>query len=243
MTVATPAWLGATATQAAQAGQINQFLGTHAVTYLYTGVVLESQAVAGSGGIATNGTYLGQHFTPGANQSVGRITLNLSVTGTPPPLTVTMQTTTGAGPSGTILATTLVPPGFVTASSTAVAIPLPCSLTSGTEYWIVLNAVGDASNFYTWFKSNQTSGASTATALPTWTAQTYGFLYAVYDTTAGNTLVHTYADSGARWATFVLNANGTPSQISEYTVAQGSAQYVQSVRALAYSGALLTGVS
>lgn len=239
----TPVWLGATATQNAQAGQINQFLGTHAITYLYTGVLLESQAVAGSGGIVTNATYLAQHFTPGANQTVGRITLNLSVTGAPGPLTVSMQTNSGSSPSGTALATTVIPPGFITASSTAITIPLPCSLTSGTEYWIVLNAVGDASDLYTWFKSNQTSGASTATTLPTWTAQTYGFLYAVYDQTATAPLVHTYEDTGARWTTFVTNTNGTPSKLSEYTLAQGTNQYIQSVRSFTYSGTLLTSIA
>jgi hypothetical protein len=56
-------------------------------------------------------------------------------------------------------------------------------------------------------------------------------------------LLHTYADSGARWTTFAYNANGTPSKLSEYTVAQGSLQYVQSVRSFIYSGTLLTTVS
>lgn len=240
--MATPVWLGATAANAAQAGQINQFLGTHSIMFLYTGVLLESQAVAGSGGINTNSLYLGQHFTPDANQAVGRVTLNLSVTGSPGPLTVSMQTTTGGAPSGTALAATVVPPGFVTGSSTAVSIPLPCSLTSGTEYWIVLNAVGDVSDYYTWFKSNQTSGGSTAAALPTWTAQTYGFLYAVYDQTPTVPLLHTYEDTGARWTTVGANTNGTIGKLSEYTVAQASG-YIQSVRSFAYTSGNLTSIS
>jgi hypothetical protein len=38
--MATPAWIGATASQLPLAAQIDQFLGTHAATYLYTGVLI-----------------------------------------------------------------------------------------------------------------------------------------------------------------------------------------------------------
>ena len=47
----TPTWLGATTGYNAYAGQVNQFLATHAVTYLYAGAEQASQGTAGSGGV------------------------------------------------------------------------------------------------------------------------------------------------------------------------------------------------
>jgi hypothetical protein len=55
--------------------------------------------------------------------------------------------------------------------------------------------------------------------------------------------VHTWEDGGARWTDFTSNASGGPTGISEYTVAQGSGQYVYSSRVLAYSGKSVTSIS
>lgn len=241
--MSTPVWLAATSGQPTLARQVNQLLGTHATQLIYTGASLGGQTTAGSGGTATNGLWLAQAFTPGTNQSPGRFLLTMSVTGSPGPFTVSIQTDASGHPSGTALATTVVPPGYVPGSSTQITIPLPCSLTVATQYWIVINAVGDPSDLYTWFKSNQASGASTSTNGSTWTAQAYGFLYSRNDQSAVTPLVHTYDDAGARWATLVTAAGtNLVSKFDDYVTGQ-SAGYVQAQRTLIYSIAALAFIT
>jgi hypothetical protein len=240
--MATPAWIGATSKQPLLANQVNQFLGTHAVTYLYTGVSIGSTTL-GSGTVATNGLYIAQEFTPGANQTPGRFVLTLSVTGTPAPLTLSVQTDNSGAPSGTALVTTLVPYTYLTGAATATSVPLPCSLTGATNYWLVANAVGDVSDFYSFTKSTAASGASTSPTGSVWTAQAYGLTYVRYDQSPVPPLAHTWGDSGVRWTAPVFNANATPASLAEYTVAQGTNQFVYSARAYAYTNGQVTSVS
>lgn len=240
--MATPAWLGATTGQPPQAAQINQFLGAHAATFIYTGVSLGSSTL-GSGTVATNGLYIAQTFTPGSNQTPGRFVLTLQVTGTPPPLTLTVQTNSGSAPSGTALVTTLVPPNYLTGTATATSVPLPCSLTSGTVYWIVANAVGDVSNFYSFTKSTAGTGASTSPTGVTWTAQAYGLTYVRFDQTPTFPLMHTWDDSGVRWTALTSTAAAMPSVYDEYTVAQSTNQFVYSSRSFTYTSGSLTSIS
>lgn len=235
----TPAWIGATTGQPPLAAQINQFLGTHATTYIYTGVTLGGATVLGSGSVTSNGLYVAQAFTPGSSQSPGRFVFSMSVTGSPSPLTVSIQTSSGSAPSGTALVSTTIPAQWMPGTQTLVSVPLPCSLTASTTYWAVFNAVGDASDYYSLYKSNQTSGVSTSTNGTSWASQTYGIYYARYDQSAVLPLVHTWTDSGARWTTVASNTGNQPTNLQEYTVAQGSGQYVYSNRAFTYSGTSL----
>lgn len=236
-------WLAATSGQPTLAQQVNQFLGTHAAQFIYTGASLGGQNTAGSGSTSTNGLYVAQGFTPGSTQAPGRFVLTLSRTGAPAPLVVSVQTDASGHPSGTVLATTTVPSGYVPTGSTALSIPLPCSLTSGTPYWLVLNAVGDPSDLYSWFRSNQASGVSTSTNGTTWTAQTYGCLYLRYDQSAVTPLLHAYDDAGARWAAFTTAAGtNLVTSLDEYAAGQAGG-YVQAQRTLAYNVNLLSSVT
>lgn len=243
--MATPAWIGATSGQPPLANQVSQFLGAHATTYLYTGVEFDHQATAGSGAVDSNGLYIAQRFTPSSNYTTGRVVLTLAVTGTPGPWSVTIQSNGAGVPSGTVLAgPTAVVPAFLPASAAAVSIPLPgAALVSGTPYWIVAAPAGDASDFVAWSESNQTSGVMTSTNGTSWTAQAYGLLFQVWDNSAVPPLAHTYGDGGARWTSWTESAAGEPTSVREYTVAQGSGQYVASSRALAYTNGALTSVT
>lgn len=238
----TPAWIGATPGSPPLAAQVNQLLTTHAITYLYTGVQQGGHTTLGSGGVNSNGLYIAQSFTAGSTFSLGRIVFGFNtVTGTPTtPTTISIQTSSGGAPSGTALVTTTVPPQFLTGD---VSIPLPCSLVSGTGYWIVLAAVGDASDFVTWLESNQVSGASTSTNGTSWTAQSYGLYYNYWDQTVNLPLAHTWEDGGARWTAESYTGLNELSSLQEYAVAQGSGQYVSSSRALTYSGTSLISVA
>lgn len=237
----TPVWLAATSGQTGNAGQVNQFFGTHPSTFIYTGTSQNAQTTAGSGGTNSNSLYIAQSFTAGSTYTTARVVLTLAVTGTPSPAVISIQTSSSGAPSGTVLGTTSLPPGFLSGAATAISIPLIASLTSASVYWIVINAIGDVSNFYTWSKSNQVSGTSTSTNGSTWTTQAYGSLYNVFSGATGS-LLHAYDDSGARWCTFAYNSNGTISSLSEYVVAQNSS-YQQSVRTFNYTGTLLTSIT
>jgi hypothetical protein len=240
--MATPTWIGATPGSLPLAAQVNEFLSTHAITYLYSGALAGSQTTLGSGGVNSNGLYIAQQFTAGSSFSLGRVVFGFNtVTGSPTaPTTVSIQTSSGGAPSGTALVTTTVPPQFLASN---VSVPVPCTLTSGTVYWIVLAAVGDASDFVTWLKSNQVSGASTSTNGTSWTAQGYGLYYSLWDQSALPPLAHTWEDGGARWTSELYTGVNELSSLREYTVAQGSGQYISSSRALTYSGTNLISVA
>lgn len=249
-----PAWLGATTGQTGVAGQINQFLGTHPATVLYAATQTAGQTTAGASSTNTNGTYLAQSFsTAGGQTAVGYVILPLSTTTTSgsslAPTTVSLYANASGAPTGSALVSATVTAEYAnlatggTATNTAF-YPLPVTgLTASTTYWIVVASAGTSGNNYTWFRSNQASGASTSANGTTWTAQSYGFKFQVFNQAASGLLTHTWEDSGARWT---WNGYGTTNLITkqaEYTTSQGTNQYVQSFRTLSYTSGLLTGVA
>ena len=238
-----PAWLAASTGQQPQAAQVNQFLGTHAAVMVYSGALLLQQNTAGSGSVNTNGTYLAQQFTFSNSHPVGRVVLTLALTGAPVPTVVSLRPDNAGAPASTLLAAAALPPGFVGASPAAVSIPLPVTLSPGT-YWIVAAAAGDAGDFFAWSKSNQVSGASTSTNGTSWTAQTYGLLFQVWDNTVVQPLVHTFEDAGARWTAFaVITTTSALTKLSEYTAAQAANDYLSSVRAFTQANGLPTSIT
>lgn len=241
--MATPNWQGASTGIRPQAAQINQFLGSHTVTIVYAGTSFASQTTAGAGGTNSNGLYLAQSFNTGGSSGMSRVVLTLAVTGTPNPATVSIQSDNAGVPSGTVLGSTVLPPTFVAGSATAISIPVFAAVAAATQYWIVINAVGDVSNFYAWSRSNQVSGASTSPNGSTWTAQGYGFLYNCFVWAYVGAPVHSYEDGGLRWATFATNASGALSNLSEYTTAQAANDYVTSIRAFTYTNGNLTSIA
>jgi len=247
----TPTWLGATSGSPPFAGQISQFLGTHSAQYLYTGVQTAAQTTAGSTSSNTNGLYLAQSFTTAAGQSaVGYVVVPVSTTTASGSLlattTLSLYATSGGAPSGSPLVSTVVTAEYAnlaTGGTATVKVPIPLpvtGLTASTTYWLVLAAAGSASHSYTWYRSNQTSGASTSATGASWSAQTYGFEYAVYDQTASGVLAATWEDSGARWTALTYNALSQIASLAEYTVGQTASGYTQGYRALTYSNGLLT---
>jgi|SRR6185437_6016001 hypothetical protein len=242
--MATPSWLGATATQLPLANQVNQFLGSHATTYVYTGTTVSQQTTAGTGSTTSNGLYIAQSFTTGSFTTVGRVAFNMTTTGSPAPTTFSLRTNSSGAPSSTVLVSTTIPPGWANSTPSYQSVPLPVTgLSASTTYWLVASAAGDASNYYSYFRSNQTSGASTSPDGVTWTAQAYGFLYEIFDLSAIYPLVHTWDDGNARITKVGFNGNNQPSFIEESTVAQGSNQFVYSFRNINYSGTNLTSVT
>jgi len=238
----TPAWLGATSGYNAYAGQINQFLGVHAISYIYQGVETAIEPTLGSGTVSSDGLYVAQSFATAAGQTaIGYVTAEVGVTGSPGPLAVSVQASSGGAPSGTALVTTMLPEEL---AGTPASVMLPVTgLTAATTYWIVFAAAGDASDYFTLYKSNQTSGVSTSANGTSWTAQAYGIVYAVYDQSPVAPLAGTWEDSGARWTALAYNGSGQLSGLKEFTTGQSAAGYTASSRALSYSGTLPAGVA
>ena len=246
---AVPTWLGATSGQAAQSGQINQLLGAHTSQYLYAAVQTAGVTAAGATSTPTNSTWLAQSFTTAVGQtSIGYVIVPLrTVTasgGTLAPTTLSLYANSGGAPTGSALASVTVTAeyAFTAVLNTPIIYPLPVTgLTASTTYWLVTPAAGSATPHYNWYRSTAASTASTSTNGTTWTPQTYGFQYQIFDQTASGQMTCTWEDSGARWTASTYNATtGALATYAEYTVAQGTAQYVQGLRTLSYSSGLLT---
>lgn len=245
--MAVPSWQAATAGFSALAGHVNQFLCSHAVTYVYTGAQTAAQTTAAGGfpGTPSRNAWLAQSFTTGASQTaVGYVRLNVLVTGSPAPWTISLQASSGGAPSGTALVSAGLPKEFLTGSYAFQTVALPASgLTPAATYWIVAQANGTVTDDYVWGQSNQVSGASTSANGTTWTAQAYGLMFRVFDQSAVLPLAATYEDSGARWTALAYNGSGQLTGIEEYTAGQAANGYTASSRALSYTSGLLTGVA
>lgn len=241
--MATPAWLGAEPGGTMYAAQINQFLGTHQNTFVYTGALIASQTTAGSGSVNSNGVWNAQSFATGSFTTTGRFAFNLVVTGGPAPITLSLQANNAGVPSGTALTSTTVSAGWGNATAAYQSIPLVATgLTASTTYWLVASSAGDASDFYQFNKSNQASGAATSSNGTSWTAQAYGLLFDVWDLSAVPPLQHTWEDQGARATRFFYNSNATPGALEEYTLAEGG-HSVYSYRTYNYASGEIVSIT
>lgn len=239
-----PSWLAATSGQQTLAGQVNQFLTTHSATFVQAGAQRAAQTTAGSGSVSSATQWIAQSFTTSASQtSTGYVIVTASVSGTPSPWTFSIQASSSGTPSGAPLASTPLPREFVPATAGLAAAVLPVSgLSPNVTYWIVAAATGDVGDFFTWSKSNAGSGAALSVDGSSWSPQSFGMLYQVWDGSPTPPLIGIWEDSGARW-TLCKYVSGRVSSVSEFTAGQTAGGYTASVRALSYSGTLLTSVA
>ena len=143
-------------------------------------------------------------------------------------------------PSGTPLASVQFPKELAASQVTAL---LPCAVTASVQYWIVAQAAGDSGDYYSWGKSSASSGCVTAPDGRTWTAQTFGLRYSVYDQSPSGPLIGICEDSGQRFTLFGWTGSAGPTAVQEFTAGQTVTGYQESSRALSYSGGLLTGIA
>ena len=249
--VTAPTWQAATAGQTPRAGHINELLGPHTSYVLYNGTQTAGQTTNGATTTSTNGLYLAQSFTTAVGQTaVGLITASLTTTTSSgtllSPTVVSLHADNAGAPAASALVSTTLTAEFAfnasgAVNTTRIGIPLPVTgLTASTTYWIVASAAGNVSNNFTWFRSNQVSGASTSTNGTTWTAQSYGFTFTVRDQGQTSPLVKSsWEDGGARWTFVVYNATNGVSVYYEYTAGQTTSGYIQSVRNLSYQNGVL----
>lgn len=249
----TPVWQAPTSGQPPLATHVNQFVSVHSIKNIYTAVQTSSATTNGTAHSNSNGQYMAQSFTTLAGQTtIGYISAPIgsynSSGANLGPLTISLYANSGGAPTGSPLVSVVAATEYVQSitggtDTVYVSYPLPITgLTGGGIYWIVTSPVGDATNHYTWRQSTSIGGASFSTNGITWTPQSFGLQYRVFDQTASGPLVHTWEDSGARWSYTAYNANNTVSRYSEYTTGQTTAGYLSSSRALTYTTNKLTAV-
>lgn len=250
--MATATWLAATAGQPARPGQINQFLGSHSSAWVYTGNTLQSSQATGNSIYKSSASqYMAQLITTTTNQTtIGQVGLQISTVGGSPitatitPLMVSLYANSANAPSGSALFSVSLVEQFVYSAPFWLTVPLGASgLTGGTPYWLVVSPAGSGSAYYVWQESNQTTGASLSATGTSWTAQTFGFMYQVYDQTGtASPPLSLTDDNGARVTTFTYNATEQLTGITESVVAQNNTSFY-STRTIAYTGQYPTGVS
>ena len=242
----TPDWLAATTGQPGLAGQVNQFLGTHAVQALYQGALQASEEVTSGSSVLSDTAWYAQSFTAAAGQTaVGYVMVYIVLNGSPSPWPVSLCADNGSGAplSATPLVTAELPKEFAPSGFAWVPVPLPATgLTPGARYWIVAQQTGDSGDNYAWAETTQTSGASSSGDGVTWASHAYGLTYQAWDQAAVPPLAGTWEDSGARW-TWLTWSGGELTEIWEYTAGQAAGAYAASARALAYSGYLPSGAA
>jgi len=247
--MATPQWLAATAGRQANAGAITQFLGAHTAQWVYSGQVLQAQEATGTAVFESLASlYYCQTFTTGASQTtIGRVALQVSTVGgsamsaSISPLTVSLYAAVSGLPSGSALATASVLEPYVYSQPFWVSIPMYASgLASSATYCLVVYGPATGTGYYAWQQSNQTQGAATAPDGATWTLQSYGLMFQVYDATASGQIQSIVEDDGARVVTLTWSGS-TLTGITEYTQAQSGS--LVSSRTLTYSNGLLVGVN
>lgn len=252
MAVTTSTWLAATSGPLPTAAQQQAFLGVHKAQMLYAGVQQAGQTTNGSTSTSSNGLWLAQSFTTGASQTaVGYVIVPVTTTATSgaslASTTLALYANGAGAPTGSALGSVTVTAEYANLASGGTATnrlvyPLPVTgLSAATTYWLVLQSTASTGS-YAWYRSNQTSGASTSTNGTAWTSQAYGFVYQVFDQAAAGQLTAVWEDSGARWQALYYGTTGEAASLAQYTLAQ-SGGYVQGYRNFTYSGGLLQGVA
>jgi hypothetical protein len=128
----------------------------------------------------------------------------------------------GSSPNSTLYASAYVPAEWITnVTSTpttftpSCGVPMPCSLTSGTSYWLVIKiANSNASNANKVYvgkaSAATTSGAYTSVNGATWVAQSYGYAVQFYggQTSATSGMLSSVVDdSNAKMTAYTYNGS------------------------------------
>ncbi|MBT8160978.1 MULTISPECIES: LamG domain-containing protein [Arthrobacter] len=212
-------------TQVAQAGQINQSLGMHALTMHNTGTLQ-----VGATGSATPGTtwslatqWLDQPFTlPAGIDTINRVEVALQALGTGADVTASIQADVSGSPSGTPLASITIPAQFVPVNrARMVSLPLQVSgLTGSAVYHLVLQTAGSSGN--TLAAPQGGTGLGTLQTSPTgatWTAQTsVQLIVGVY--TGDNPPLRNLRESSTAWVELENSAAGR--LVGAYEMIQGA---------------------
>jgi hypothetical protein len=244
-----PTYLAASPGSNAAAGQVNQFLGAHNASIIYSGAAGNAQATGAGVFQSTSGTWLSQQIATVSGQTtLAYVLVQVSVVGGSPTLalvpslSVALYSDVGGLP-GVSLASASVSGQYVYSQPFWVTVPLAATgLSPSSTYHLVLAAAGTAGHYYTWQQSNQTSGAATGSDGVNWALGSFGFMYQLFQQGTGGQPQFLWEDSGQRWVQLSYNALGQLTGIAESTGSQAGGVF-SSTRSLTYTNGLLTGVA
>ena len=248
-------WRAPASSNTALATDIDQFLGTHAVTYLYQGASQQTGAASTTGTLNTNTgaatQWIAQPFTTGGSQTtLTRVELRFTIQGTGADLTIDLQTNNAGNPAGTLVSasTTLIfPLDFLPGSVATVSFPLNATgLSTSTKYHIVVHGTASTTNYAKLDDGTTvTNAALTSANGSSWATAGKSLVFTTYAGVNGN-LIHTWEDSGARWSGLEYANTGTtaapPSKIREYTTAT-VATVGRSLRTMTLTSGALTSIA
>ncbi len=135
-------WQAPVPGQATLVGHANQFLVAHPSTLTYQGITFYGTASA-AGGVADQlgAGVISWKFVAPSTLAMTYITVAMGAIGAGADVYVSVQGDSAGLPNGTPIASAIIPaewlPSGVQTTLDAFAVPLPCSLTSGTTYHIV----------------------------------------------------------------------------------------------------------
>lgn len=252
MGTTTPSWLGAAAGSPGLAGQVNQFLGDHNSIITYGEVLASSQPTGIAVYTGTDTAYLAQLVTTAPSQtSISSVEIQLStVGGSPisnsiPNLNVSLYDSFSGAPTGSALTTVTLTETYVYSSPFWVTVPLTVGgLIGGTDYFIVTDIVGTATNFYAWQLSTQATGSFTSADAATWIPAGYGLMYRVNEPGGNSATVELISeDNGARTTQFSYDNDNQLLSLVQFTVTQGGSGSFLTAPTFTYTNGLITGVS
>jgi hypothetical protein len=177
------------------AGQVNQFLALHSADFTYQGTQFNTVTPAGSvDGIGDNGQLAFRFESPSSPTTLGWIAPAAGIDNAGCDVFLTLQTDSGAGPTGNILASCYIPaewmPGSYPTDVSTWGFPLPYDMTASTFYNIVFSPLSVISggppgslfpsiNDFKLLHSTDVTGAYTFNGTA-WVGQSYGYAIALY---------------------------------------------------------------
>lgn len=246
-----PTWAAALPGNTAYAGQVNQFLGTHSTQYAYAGTAGPGSYTGTTGSpVSLRTQSLAQTFTS-AGSTIGSIQIYLDHSGAGADVTVSLQTTSGGVPSGTIISALTLPAEWSYLSGYAgIVLPFWATVSASTLYAIVIqtaaNQTMSTADYMTWYENTElSSGAYYLTPGGSWTAISgKSFYYVVYSQpspVSSGIFAGTVEDAGARVTCCFDAFNGVYPYFYEYTAAPSSYTLNQLTRGDASFASALPG--
>ena len=246
--MATPTYIAVTDGDSFIAGQINQYLGTHDISYIYAGASVNSNTGTIAAYDELYDQAVAQSFFAASAGAVGWVTLWAKAASVGSDVIFSIQPDSGgSGPTGTVLGQTLVPADHFSSASAgaAVTFPIPVTgLTSGDVYWVCASMGGSSVSYVEFGYIAAHAGlATSAGGSAAWSISASTSLY--FDISSGGTfgkLYGTWEDEGARW-TWITWAAGLLVDVYEYTAGSAPSNELQSARAITYTGVLPVAVA
>lgn len=224
---------------------MNSLLSLQDFVLIYEGTQRDGKAGAGvTENNLANYSYC-TRFTLTGSTEIGRVELELDRDGSGADLVVQIRSgmDPAAGTDGTLVKEVVVPKEFIPTTAAYWSIPVNLAgLTSGGQYWIVVQKAGDATNHLDWI-GETTQDANYPAYYRTgdsgaWTAGN-ALHFKVYSGTSGKAVHEIYGTNG--YVTITYAGDMPAKQHSYIPPSDGSAGGIRNILTLSYSGGVLTG--